>query len=361
MVESDVLSGFVSTEFRNPLTGIQKQNRMKWLNFMDTDDFVATRVGGRVMESIEDVARASLFLEYFEEGVEGSAQLAREMVHAVHFDYSNLTPLETKLKSWIPFFVWTRRNLPRQLEMMVERPGVQAKYRHMMQAMNDNLGGEPDPNAPTGDNFSAYAAGTGYYVNAQTPFWARMMIDPDLPTSDLLSIPNPNPGEITDFANNLLGPHVSMLFDLNSQREFGDVNAPASMQVITKGLAAIGIFDETLDGDVRIPYWLRTIQETALPFTRDLVDPFTGGPTDPNRQQRLGISQDDGGLESSLKNIIASLGRGVGAKFNTPVDVRATAYRSQQDLDAIIKGLRGTGDLPGSGSELDSLFKHLGG
>ena len=362
MVEADVLSGFVSSEFRNPLTGIQKRNRMKFLNFMDPEDFVATRVGGRVMESIEDVARASLFLEYFEEGVEGSAQMAREMVHAVHFDYSNLTPLETKIKSWIPFFVWTRRNLPRQLEMMVERPGLIERYRHMMQAMNDNLGGDSDPNAPTGDNFSAYAAGTSFYVNDQTPFWARMMIDPDLPTSDLLQIPNPNPGEIADFANNLLGPHVSGLFDLNSQREFGDVNAPAAMQPITKGLAAIGMFDETLDGDVRIPYWLRTIQETALPFTRDLVDPFTGGPSDPNRQQRLGISQDDKGLESSLKNIIASLGRGVGAKFNTPVDVRAAAYRSQTDLDALIKSLRGSGDLPPGGqSKIDSLFESLGG
>ena len=126
------------------------------------------------------------------------------------------------------------------------------------------------------------------------------------------------------------------------------MNAPAGMNQILKGLAAIGMYDETLDGDVRVPYLARTIQETAFPFTRDLIDPFTGGPTDPNRQQRLGITQDDNPMEAGLKNLIASLGRGVGIKLNTPVDVRATAYRSQQDLNKIIEDLRNRGLLPPS-------------
>ncbi|KKK55549.1 hypothetical protein LCGC14_3073450, partial [marine sediment metagenome] len=62
----------------------------------------------------------------------------------------------------------------------------------------------------------------------------------------------------------------------------------------------------------------------------------------------LGIEQDDNPMEAGLKNLIASLGRGVGIKLNTPVDVRATAYRSQQDLDKIIEDLRNRGLLPPS-------------
>jgi hypothetical protein len=348
MVEEDVLSGFVASEAKGRMALTDKRERLDFLNVMDSDKFVATRVGGRVMESIEDIARAAAFLEYYQPGVKGSARAARDMVHAIHFDYSNLTPLETKFKSIIPFFVWTRRNLPRQLEMMVEKPALVQRYKHLMQAMNDNLGGQDDQGLPTGDMFGAYAAGTGFYVNPNTPFWARVMIDPDLPTSDLLTIPNLNAGEIGDFVNNLLGPHVSAIIDINEQREFGDVNAPAGIGTILKGLAAIGLYDETLDGDVRIPYLARTVQETALPFTRDLIDPFTGGPTDPNRQQRLGIAQDDNPLEAGLKNLLASLGRGVGIKFNTPVDVRGTAFRSQQELNKIIEDLRNEGSLPPS-------------
>lgn len=346
----DILSGFVASESVGRMNIGEKREKLDFLKVWDTDNFVATRVGGRVMESIEDVARMALFMEYFQEGVEGSARAAREMVHAIHFDYSNLTPLETKFKAFIPFFVWTRRNLPRQLEMMVERPGLVQRYKHLMQAMNDNLGGQDDQGLPTGDLFSAYAAGTGFYVNPNTPFWARVMIDPDLPTSDLLTIPNLNPGEIGNFINNLLGPHIGTLIDLQQSRDYNDVNAPAALIPVIKSLVAVGLYNETIDGDVRIPYWARQIQETALPFTRELIDPLTGGPTDPNRQQRSAIKEDDNPLEASLKNVLATLGRGFGIKFNTPVDVRGTAFRSQEELNKVIQDLRARGELPPSDS-----------
>ena len=346
MVEQDVLSGFVASEATGRMSIEAKKARLEWLNVLDPDKFVATRVGSRVMESIEDVARAALFIEYFDEGVRGSAIAARDMVHAIHYDYSSLTPLETMFKSFIPFFVWTRRNLPRQLEMMVEKPAMVQRYKHLMQAMNDNFGGTDENGMPTGDQFSAYAAGTDMYVNPNTPFWARIMIDTDLPVNDLLTIPNLNGPEMLDFANNLMGPHIGTLIDINSQREWGGVNSSATLGVILKGLAQLGLFDETLDGDVRIPYWIRTLQETALPFEREVVDPFLGGPADTNRQQRYAIAEDDNPAEAGLKTLISTLARGVGVKFNTPVDVRGTAYRSQQELNRIIEDLRQRGELP---------------
>jgi hypothetical protein len=343
--EQDVMAGFVTSEARGRMAPADKQSRLDWLNVTNPDKFVATRIGGRAMENIEDYARMAVFLEYFEEGVEGSAELAREVVHAVHFDYNNLTPLETKIKSWVPFFVWTRRNLPRQLEMMVERPGIVQRYKHLMQSMNDNFGGEDDRGMPIGDMFTAYAAGTNFYVNPDTPFWARIMIDPDIPTAELLNIPSLDPGQIGDFVNSLLGPHVTSLININEQRDWDDVNAPAPLNTILKGLAMIGFFDETIGGDVRIPYWVRTLGETALPFSRDLIDPLTGGPTDTNRQQRMGIAEDDNFLESSLKTVLGTLGKTIGLKANTPVDIRATAFRSQEELDKVIRDLRERGLL----------------
>ena len=344
--EEDVMSGFVSTEFRR-LTPTDKQTRLDWLKVWDSDKGVLQRLGGKTMEGIEDLLRMSLFTEYFDPANPATAKVAREFVNAVHYDYVNLTPFETKMKSFIPFFVWTRRNLPRQLEMAVENPRTVQRYRAMMQAMNDNFGGE-NQSLPEGDHFSAYAAGTDYYVNEGTPFWARVMIDPDLPVRDLLELPMPTGPAALEWANNLLGPHVSTLVDINSQREWGDVNAPAQFVPILKGLAAVGLYDETLTGDVRIPYWSRTVAETAIPFTREVIDPMTGGPTDPNRQQRLGISQDDGVLESVLKNIAGIGLGGAGMKFTTPADARGAAARSDGEIDDIIKAMRLQGKLPPS-------------
>jgi hypothetical protein len=344
---NNVLAGFATTEFSSAVAPkAAKNDILNWVKATDVDNWMLTRAGGKVMESVEDFLRMSLFLEYFDETVAGSGKMAAEIVNAVHFNYSNLTPTETKLKSIIPFFVWTRRNVPLQLQKAFEDPRYVQRYRAMMQAIGDNFGGGDAANLQEGDHFSAYAAGTNYRVNGDTPFWARVMIDPDLPISDLLSLPNPEPGALLEYANQLLGPHVSSLVDINAQREFGDVNAPAPFNLVLQGLAAVGFYDRTTDGDVRIPYHMRTLMETALPFTRDIVDPLTGGPTDPNRQQRMGIGQDDGFVESTIKNVGASLAGGLGMKLTTPADARGASYRSDAEIDQIIKNLRLQGNAP---------------
>lgn len=344
--DENVLAGFATTEFSNAVTPAAKRERWGWAKAWDVDNFALTRAGGKVMETTEDFMRMSLFLQYYDETVPGSAKTAAAIVNAVHFDYSNLTPTETKLKSIIPFFVWTRRNLPLQVQSMVENPRYVQRYRAMMQAMNDNLGGNDEENLPMGDHFSAYAAGTSYKVNPDTPFWARLVIDPDLPISDLLSLPNPEPGALIEWANNILGPHISLISDINASREFGDVNAPAPFNGVMQSLAAIGFYDRTLDGDVRIPYLMRTILETAVPFSREIFDPLTGGPTDPGRQQRMGIAEDDGFLESASKSLAGQLAGGVGAKLTTPADVRGATFRSDAELTELIESLRLQGKAP---------------
>ena len=344
--ENNVLAGFATTEFTDQIDPAAMRKRWDWAKIWDVDNFALTRAGGKVMESVEDFMRMSLFMQYYEDGVAGSARYAADLVNMVHFDYSNLTPTETKLKSLIPFFVWSRRNIPLQISQAVENPRYVQRYIHMMKAMDDNLSGDEGGELPEAQHFSAYAAGTNYRVNPSTPFWARLMIDPDLPINDLLELPDMDPSSMTQYANRLLGPHISTLGDLLSQREFGDVNAPAPFNQVLQGLAAVGMFDKTEEGDVRIPYYMRTLMETAIPFLRETVDPLTGGPTDPNRQQRVGINPEDNFAERSLKTIGSSILGGLGSKFTTPADARSAAYRSDVELDKIIKELRLQGELP---------------
>lgn len=344
--EENVMAGFATTEFSGALTPKGMKKRWDWANAMDVDNFVLTRAGGRVMESVEDFMRMSLFMQYYDEGVEGSARMAAELVNAVHFNYSALTPWETKAKSLIPFFVWSRRNIPLQIGMAVENPRYVQRYRAMMQAMSDNLGGQDEGNLQEADHFTAWAAGTDYKVNPGTPFWARIMIDPDLPISDLLELPTPTPEQLTEFVDGLLGPHIGFLSDINGQRDLGNVNAPAPFNGVLQSLAAFGLYDRTQDGDVRMPYLSRTLMETGIPFSREITDPLTGGPTDPNRQQRLGIKPDDDFVTRMLKSIGGQLAGGLGVKMTTPADARSAAYRTADDIQKLIKELRLQGKLP---------------
>ncbi len=344
--EQNVMAGFATTEFSGALTPKAMAKRWDWAKAWDVDNFILTRAGGRVMESVEDFMRMSLFMQYYDEAVEGSAKVAAELVNAVHFDYANLTPWETKAKSLIPFFVWSRRNIPLQISMAVENPRYVQRYRAMMQSMTDNLGGQDEDNLQEADHFTAWAAGTDYKVNPSTPFWARLMIDPDLPISDLLELPTPTPENLVAFADGLLGPHIGFLSDVNAQRDLGNVNAPAPFNAVLQSLAAFGLYDKTQDGDVRMPYLSRTLLETGIPFSREIFDPVTGGPTDPNRQQRLGIKPDDSFLSRTLKSVGGQLAGGVGIKFTTPADARSAAYRSQDEIQKLIKELRLQGKLP---------------
>lgn len=363
--EKDIMSGFVSSELRT-LTAVEKHERMSWLNVVDVDNFVLTRVGSKLMESIEDFHRMAAFVRWYDPKNPNTANVAKSMVERVHFNYANTTPLEDRLKAFIPFFVWTRRNIPLQVSTLVENPRFIQRYRAMMQTLNDEFSQEDENGMPLGDQFSAYAAGTDFYVNPGSPFWARVVIDPDLPVKDLLSLPNPSPHGLLDFGTQLLGPQLSTILDLNEQREFGDVNAPAPLNAVLKSLAFVGLYDETNDGDVRVPYWARTIAETAFPPGREIIDPLTGGPSDPNRQQRLGIADDDGTLEAALKTLAGNLGRGFGVKLNTPVDVRSVNARTNDELTELVRQLRLQGELPaapeeGDGSDVSSLIDRIFG
>ena len=342
--DEGVLNGFSTTEFSSALSPRQKKNVLAYANVFDTDGFAMNRAGARVMESTEDFMRMSMFIQYYDDAVPNSSLFAREMVNGTHFDYSDLTPFETKIKSIIPFYVWTRRNIPLQLRQAIENPRLIQRYGAMMRSMHDNMGGNDPLNLEEADHFSAWAAGTDHKVNPETPFWARVMIDPDLPLSDLLEL-DLNPIDSIASLENRLGPHLTVLQDMNAQRDFGDVNAPTTLPGVWQSLAAVGVFDRHPNGNVRIPYALRTLMETVFPFQRDLAD-LVGGPTDPNRQARVGITQDDGFLEKSAKTLAGSFLGGTGIKTTTPADTRQAAYRQSVEHQQRVKEMRLRGELP---------------
>lgn len=89
--------------------------------------------GGRV----EEILRGSLGMDRLLKGQTVDAAL--QDIYKFHFDYSDLTDFERQfVKRIVPFYTWTRKNLPLQLEMMATRPGKYAWYYKLDQNLRRN-------------------------------------------------------------------------------------------------------------------------------------------------------------------------------------------------------------------------------
>jgi hypothetical protein len=79
------------------------------------------KAGFGVGSSIEDNARVALFLDQVKKG--SSYEQAAKHVQKYLFDYGALSPLEqTVAKRVMPFYTWSRKNIPLQLEALVMSP-----------------------------------------------------------------------------------------------------------------------------------------------------------------------------------------------------------------------------------------------
>lgn len=83
------------------------------------------RYGMAVGGTIEDNARLAHFIDRRLKGF--TPQEAAKSTKATLFDYTDLTPFERDvMKRIFPFYTWTRKNIPVQIENMITKPGKTA-------------------------------------------------------------------------------------------------------------------------------------------------------------------------------------------------------------------------------------------
>jgi hypothetical protein len=115
----------------------------------DINNFVPYKVGKEVGATIEGTQRLVLFIHNLEEGMDIPEAVAN--VNKFLFDYSDLTEFEKDtMKRIIPFYTYMRKNVPLQLEQMLENPALYANVNKIInnfESMSgDNLVEDKDRN-----------------------------------------------------------------------------------------------------------------------------------------------------------------------------------------------------------------------
>jgi len=263
------------------------------------------------------------------------------MSKGVHFDYTDLTKLDEQIKRFVPFWIWSKNNIPLQMRAAYERPDLLAKYSHLMHSVNDNGGGEHD-RWPIGPFMSDIAADTGFeFEQNEGATWMRLIFDPDLPIVDLEVLGNPLSFDTwTSLAVNIAGPHISSPFRFNEQQQWGKTNAPTGLNEILKGLSLLpGIGPEaTAQGDVQVGFGTKNLFNTAFPILNEFTQ-LTGLVNDPNQEVKLGISGEPS-VGERLRGVGLQLAKGLGLQPSTPQDARGRAFVASERIREIVDELK---------------------
>jgi hypothetical protein len=113
----------------------------KWNPFVQ--DNILFAVNKKVGGAIEDNAKLAHFMsKMIDDGMD--AQSAAQSVKKFLFDYGDLTWTEKNIfKRVAPFYTWTRKNIPLQIEQMIAQPAKYALIPKVIQMIESNV---PNPN-----------------------------------------------------------------------------------------------------------------------------------------------------------------------------------------------------------------------
>lgn len=119
----------VNDDFAAPTIGrLAQVTTDKYINFFQ-----------RKNSFVERAVRLPMAIDSFNKGQTFDEAVAR--ITRVHFDYSDLSKLDETVKRFVPFWVWTSRNIPLQITQILTRPKAYYEYQRVQEELpvNANL------------------------------------------------------------------------------------------------------------------------------------------------------------------------------------------------------------------------------
>jgi hypothetical protein len=176
-------------------------------------------VTNKVVRSINDMAQSSeVFLRFsaFLDGYQkfGDLDAAMSKVYALHFNYGDLGPGEEWLRRFMPFYTWTRNNVPLQLRSVIMQPGKIQKAMRAQQAAQGILTAEGE-DAWLNEVMPEWISEKGGFITSIGKGASKLALTPNLPYQQLNELfqTGKMPVKLKGLAN-LLGPQVKAPIEL---------------------------------------------------------------------------------------------------------------------------------------------------
>lgn len=287
-------------------------------------DNPATRLNLHASEMVERQLRGTLAFDQALKGANSDEILSA--VYKFHFNYDDLSSWERgTAKRMMPFYTWTRKNIPLQIEMMLSKPQYYANIGFFKQEMEQ-----------MSEQESLVPAWFNKTLNIRMPFQnamgEQMYMMPQLPPTDLQRLTNPR-----EFLG-MLNPIVKVPAEAITQKKLyndvpfkeGYVPVPSSWNKLGIGqlLALSGRASTDQKGNI-------VARDSDLYAIESFI-PLLG------RARRLFPSDSAESEQKYSNRVVLSWANaifGLGLTANTESDKSSELYRRTKSLDAINKEL----------------------
>jgi hypothetical protein len=165
-------------------------------------------------ENIEDYARMAHFISRIERShlrnFEQAAEEAATYVRKFHFDYNDFTHFEKNIVSRaIPFYKWTRKNIPLQMALMFQKPGYMLAQMKALNAVSQANGYRSNGNIiPSAGEVMPIWLRDALAVPVGAGSSGTRYLDAPLPTKDAFKFFGEGPRDTLNNAGFMLNPFV---------------------------------------------------------------------------------------------------------------------------------------------------------
>lgn len=178
-------------------------------------------------EFIEDYTRLAHFvsrlqrskLKNFDDAVEEAAGYVRKF----HFDYNDFTHFEKNIASKIiPFYKWTRKNIPLQMSLLFQRPGYFLAQMKALNAISNARGyNNQGMQIPPAEAVMPQWLKDHLAVPVGMGNQGERYLDAPLPTTDAFKFFGAGPGDTARSAEYMLNPMIKMPIELGTGHQIG--------------------------------------------------------------------------------------------------------------------------------------------